>query len=132
MQRSLFSLLFISGSNQSVSTDNLSLQKRVFCRLLKKKTCQATDHLDNLGMLIQSSVYSFLLYESCVVNPVRSPILQPLNIHSSQTATEILRRGETPASFPVVLGDFRCDVTRQACRENSPRTQRHSVPSLLW
>ena len=27
-----------------------------------------------------------------------------------------------PASFPVVLGDFGCDVTRQACRENSPRT----------
>ena len=26
------------------------------------------------------------------------------------------------ASFPVVLGDFGCDVTRQACRENSPRT----------
>ena len=23
------------------------------------------------------------------------------------------------ASFPVVLGDFRCDVTCQACRENS-------------
>ena len=30
-----------------------------------------------------------------------------------------------PASFPVVLGDFGCDVTCQACRENS-----HSVPSL--
>ena len=27
-----------------------------------------------------------------------------------------------PASFPVVLGDFGCDVTCQACRENSPRT----------
>ena len=26
------------------------------------------------------------------------------------------------ASFPVVLGDFGCDVTCQACRENSPRT----------
>ena len=25
-----------------------------------------------------------------------------------------------PASFPVVLGDFGCDVTGQACRENSP------------
>ena len=25
------------------------------------------------------------------------------------------------ASFPVVLGDFGCDVTYQACRENSPR-----------
>ena len=24
-----------------------------------------------------------------------------------------------PASFPVVLGDFGCDVTCQACRENS-------------
>ena len=36
------------------------------------------------------------------------------------------------ASFPVVLGDFGCDVTAdvtcQACRENSART----VPSLLW
>ena len=29
-----------------------------------------------------------------------------------------------PASFPVVLGDFGCDVTCQACRENSPRTHR--------
>ena len=29
---------------------------------------------------------------------------------------------EYPASFPVVLGDFGCDVTYQACRENSPRT----------
>ena len=54
-----FSLLFVSGSNKSVSTDNLRLQKRVFRRLLKKKTCRATDHLDNLGMLMQSSVYSF-------------------------------------------------------------------------
>ena len=36
-----------------------------------------------------------------------------------------------PASFPVVLGDFRCDVTCQACRENSPRTLSYSVPSLL-
>ena len=26
------------------------------------------------------------------------------------------------ASFPVVLGDFGCDVTCQACRENSPGT----------
>ena len=26
---------------------------------------------------------------------------------------------QTPASFPVVLGDFGCDVTCQACRENS-------------
>ena len=25
-----------------------------------------------------------------------------------------------PASFPVVLGDFGCEVTGQACRENSP------------
>ena len=24
------------------------------------------------------------------------------------------------ASFPVVLGDFGCDVTSQVCRENSP------------
>ena len=30
----------------------------------------------------------------------------------------------SPASFPVVLGDFGCDVTCQACRENSPRTPR--------
>ena len=29
------------------------------------------------------------------------------------------------AAFPVVLGDFGCDVTCQACWENS-------VPSLLW
>ena len=29
------------------------------------------------------------------------------------------------ASFPVVLGDFGCDVTCQACRENL-------VPRLLW
>ena len=28
------------------------------------------------------------------------------------------------ASFPVVLSDFGCDVTCQACRENSPRTPR--------
>ena len=28
------------------------------------------------------------------------------------------------ASFPVVLGDFGCDVTCQACRENSPKTPR--------
>ena len=27
---------------------------------------------------------------------------------------------QTPASFPVVLGDFGCDVTCHACRENSP------------
>ena len=26
---------------------------------------------------------------------------------------------EHPASFPVVLGNFECDVTFQACRENS-------------
>ena len=26
----------------------------------------------------------------------------------------------SPASFPVVLSDFGCDVTCQACRENSP------------
>ena len=28
------------------------------------------------------------------------------------------------ASFPVALGNFGCDVTCQACRENSPRTPR--------
>ena len=28
------------------------------------------------------------------------------------------------ASLPVVLGDFGCDVTYQACRENSPRKPR--------
>ena len=26
------------------------------------------------------------------------------------------------ASFPLVLGDFGCDATCQACRDNSPRT----------
>ena len=31
-------------------------------------------------------------------------------------------RENSTASFPVVLGDFGCDVTCQACRENSPRT----------
>ena len=30
--------------------------------------------------------------------------------------------GINPASFPAVLCDFGCDVTFQACRENSPRT----------
>ena len=30
----------------------------------------------------------------------------------------------SPASLPVVLGDFGCDVTYQACRENSPRKPR--------
>ena len=29
---------------------------------------------------------------------------------------------QVTASFPVVLGDFGCDVTCQACRESSPRT----------
>ena len=33
------------------------------------------------------------------------------------------RRRVVPASFPVVLGDFGCDVTCQACRESSPRTR---------
>ena len=37
--------------------------------------------------------------------------------------------GYYSASFPVVLGDFGCDVTCQACRENSLS---RSVPSLLW
>ena len=32
------------------------------------------------------------------------------------------QRGENTASPTVVLGDFGCDVTCQACRENSPRT----------
>ena len=31
-------------------------------------------------------------------------------------------QGIKPASFPVVLGDFGCDVTCQVCRESSPRT----------
>ena len=31
---------------------------------------------------------------------------------------------QSPASFPVVLGNFRCDVTCQACRENLPRMPR--------
>ena len=35
-----------------------------------------------------------------------------------------LGRLANTASFPVVLGDFGCDVTCQACRENSPRTPR--------
>ena len=30
--------------------------------------------------------------------------------------------GINPASFPAVFCDFRCDVTCQACRENSLRT----------
>ena len=30
-----------------------------------------------------------------------------------------VHRQRASASFPVVLGDFGCDVTRQACRENS-------------
>ena len=30
--------------------------------------------------------------------------------------------GINPASFPAVLCGFGCDVTCQACRENSPRT----------
>ena len=30
------------------------------------------------------------------------------------------RNASRTASFPVVLGDFGCDVTRQACRESSP------------
>ena len=33
-----------------------------------------------------------------------------------------LQNTRTAASFPVVLGDFGCDVTCQACWENSPRT----------
>ena len=33
--------------------------------------------------------------------------------------------GINPASFPAVLCDFRCDVTCQACRENSPRMSSH-------
>ena len=37
----------------------------------------------------------------------------------------ITRRPWRPASFPVVLGDFGCDVTCQACRENSPRISRY-------
>ena len=35
-----------------------------------------------------------------------------------------LKTGSEAASFPVVLGDFGCDVTCQAFRENSPRTPR--------
>ena len=34
---------------------------------------------------------------------------------------EILTKWKAPpTSFPVVLGDFGCDITCQACRENSP------------
>ena len=31
---------------------------------------------------------------------------------------------QSPASFPVVLGDFGCDVTCQACREKPPLVTR--------
>ena len=35
--------------------------------------------------------------------------------------SEVQGKRQVSASFPVVLGDFGCDVTCQACRENSPR-----------
>ena len=47
----------------------------------------------------------------------------------SLTVSRFERIAKKPASFPVVLGDFGCDVTCQACRESSLS---RSVPSLLW
>ena len=46
--------------------------------------------------------------------------------HRNRAAKPFLsvNRSPVPASFPVVLGDFGCDVTSQACRENSPETHR--------
>jgi len=35
--------------------------------------------------------------------------------------TNLYPKHEASASFPVVLGDFGCDVTCHACQENSPR-----------
>ena len=35
---------------------------------------------------------------------------------------EVTINGINPTSFPTVLCNFGCDVTCQACRENSPRT----------
>ena len=45
--------------------------------------------------------------------------------------TNLCPKHEALASFPVVLGDFECDVTCQACRENSPRTPSPS-PHLTY
>ena len=39
--------------------------------------------------------------------------------------------GGPTASFPVVLGNFGCDVTCQACRENSPYRTRFQASSWI-
>ena len=41
---------------------------------------------------------------------------------------------DSGASFPVVLGDFGCDVTCQACRQNSPwfQTSSGNSDSANW
>ena len=50
-----------------------------------------------------------------------APDVVPKN-HTVQKDSRGVLGTSFPASFPVVLGDFGCDVTCQACRENSPRT----------
>ena len=52
----------------------------------------------------------FLTENLPILIPYLPPKFENLRPHSSNST----------ASFPVVLGDFGCDVTCQACRENSP------------
>ena len=52
----------------------------------------------------------------------KPPVYTILMVQTILRPAAIRLQWAPPASFPVVLGDFRCDITCQACRESSPRT----------
>ena len=75
-----------------------------------------------MALLKRFSVASTLLPLCFVMAPEISGVLVALSLYGNRpcyvnvdVSIVILA-----ASFPVVLGDFGCDVTCQACRENRP------------
>ena len=72
-------------------------------------------------MFVCFCCFFFLLWQ--FVGSSYSLFISPLQHTETGSKDEHSKNNwQNTASFPVVLGDFGCDVTCQACRENSPGT----------
>ena len=59
--------------------------------------------------------------KKCFTQTYRDLYRDAMLVHTWMSSNMADGNQQKPASFPVVLGYFGCDVTCQACRENSPR-----------
>ena len=126
-EQRIFLLIFISTIRQIVCLSQL---------LLMRNWCQIVPW----WILFNRSNFSFRLQPHSPIDVTSKYILQRRNIRPSlpcpcTTLNDLVfffewqfsrsalpERELKPASFPVILGDFGCDVTCQAYRQNSPRT----------